>query len=119
MLWSQEGYDGEIGAEWIVFKRKDKDAVRRFLKTRFQDSIGKDIDPILSQQFYFNSKLLEELEVAENVRPYRRKQQMGEAILIPAGCAHQVKTTQAYCLKINILIFIAGQESWALYKTGR
>lgn len=35
--------------------------------------------------------LLEKLEKSHGVRPYTIKQYTGDAVLIPAGCAHQVR----------------------------
>jgi hypothetical protein len=90
MLWSQEGYDGVTGAEWMIFRREDTGALRRFLNSHFERK-ETEIDPIHSQYYYFDDALLITLEDAEGIRPFHFKQEMGEAVLIPAGCPHQVE----------------------------
>lgn len=95
MVWTQTGYDGVTGAEWLIFKREDKDAVRNFLNRHFQRNIDVDVDPIHSQRYYFDDDLLKVLEEEEGVSPFRHTQEMGEAVLIPAGCVHQVRTFMA------------------------
>jgi lysine-specific demethylase 3 len=47
-------------------------------------------DPIHGQQFYLDEDLRAELYEVKGVRSYRVYQRPGEAVFIPAGCAHQV-----------------------------
>ncbi|KAG6871870.1 hypothetical protein C0995_015574 [Termitomyces sp. Mi166 len=46
-------------------------------------------DPIHGQQFYLDEEMREKLYLATGVRSFRFYQRPGEAVFIPAGCAHQ------------------------------
>lgn len=48
-------------------------------------------DPIHGQQFYLDEDLRAELFNRVGVMSYRVYQRPGEAVFIPAGCAHQVR----------------------------
>jgi [histone H3]-dimethyl-L-lysine9 demethylase len=48
-------------------------------------------DPIHGQQFYLDEQLREELFQRAGVMSFRVYQRPGEAVFIPAGCAHQVR----------------------------
>lgn len=48
-------------------------------------------DPIHGQQFYLDEELRAELYERTGVRSFRVYQRPGEAVFIPAGCAHQVR----------------------------
>ncbi|KAI0301852.1 hypothetical protein B0F90DRAFT_1809951 [Multifurca ochricompacta] len=71
MVHAEAQTDGSPGvAAWDLFRAGDADRLRRFLKRRF--GVNGQHDPILSQQSH---------------RVYQRP---GDAVFIPAGCAHQV-----------------------------
>ncbi|KAG6877450.1 hypothetical protein C0993_007134 [Termitomyces sp. T159_Od127] len=48
-------------------------------------------DPIHGQQFYLDEEMRERLYATTGVKSYRFYQRPGEAVFIPAGCAHQVR----------------------------
>jgi hypothetical protein len=50
-------------------------------------------DPIHGQQYYLDEDLRLELYQRTGVMSFRVYQQPGEAVFIPAGCAHQVRDT--------------------------
>jgi len=80
---------GEGGAVWDIFAAEDTPKIRSFLR-----SLGKKnqtaIDPIHSQTHYLDTKLMQQLFEVEGVTSYRIFQRPGQAVFIPAGCAHQV-----------------------------
>lgn len=81
--------DGSPGcAAWDLFKAGDSDKLRGFLRKRFKGSFQHD--PIHSQQFYLDETLRKELLEECGIMSYRVYQRPGEAVFIPAGCAHQV-----------------------------
>lgn len=81
--------DGRPGsAAWDLFRAEDSDKIRQFLRKRFKGSFQHD--PIHSQQFYLDTALRKELWDEYGVKSYRVYQMPGEAVFIPAGCAHQV-----------------------------
>ena len=68
--------------------------------------------PIHSQGVYFTEDMLSELEARTGIRPFTIKQYTGEAIYIPAGCAHQVRYLAPYSIDTGLLKHgLSGQQS--------
>lgn len=89
MLFAEKRKDGTNGfAAWNIFRAEDADLIRKFLRER--NTVDKFDDPIHSQQYFLDSEQRRELFKAEGVRSWRINQHPGEAVFIPAGCAHQV-----------------------------
>ena len=86
MVWasSETGY-----ALWRIFPQAASSIVCNFLQTHA--GLSGPLHPIHSQRFYFTPHMLAELERQHGIRPYTIRQHSGEAIYIPAGCAHQVR----------------------------
>lgn len=76
------------GACWDIFRAEDSDGLRDFLREKF--GLSKTMDPIHSQLYYIDLKLRKELWDSKKIKSWRFVQQVGEAVFIPAGCAHQV-----------------------------
>ena len=90
MLYAANTPDGKPGsAAWDLFKAEDSPKLRKFLKRKFKGQYQHD--PIHSQQFYLDSNLRKELYEEFGVMSYRVYQKPGDAVFIPAGCAHQVR----------------------------
>jgi len=90
MVHSEPRPDGSQGvAAWDLFRAEDADRLRRFLKRRFGAS-GQH-DPILSQQYYLDAELRKELFDDYGIKSHRVYQRPGDAVFVPAGCAHQVR----------------------------
>lgn len=89
MLHTQPGYDGHMGAVWHVFTRDVKDRIRQFLKEH--GVYDGELDPIHSHANYFDSQLLALLKVETGIEPFIHEQQVGEAVVIPAGSVHEVR----------------------------
>jgi JmjC domain, hydroxylase len=88
MLWAAEK-DGNAGyALWHIFPASSSPTLRKFLRdvAGFTDP-G---DPIHSQSFYLTPGLLKRLADDYGVASYTIMQYPGQAVYIPAGCAHQV-----------------------------
>lgn len=82
--------DGKPGsAAWDLFRAEDSDKIREFLRNKYKGTFQHD--PIHSQQFYLDTTLRQELWQQFGVKSYRVYQKPGEAVFIPAGCAHQVR----------------------------
>ena len=89
MVYAEPCADGTPGgARWDLFRAEDAPAIRKFLTDRYKLASG--IDPIHSQQFYLDKQLRAELYAKTGVRSHQVIQRQGEAVFIPAGCAHQV-----------------------------
>lgn len=95
MAWTTVGFGGAEGAEWLIFARKHTEMVERFLHRHF--AVADGVNTIHSHQYYFDDHLLEVLWTEENVKPYRFVQQVGDVVVIPAGCAHQVRICYPLC----------------------
>jgi [histone H3]-dimethyl-L-lysine9 demethylase len=81
--------DGRPGsAVWDLYRAEDAPKLRKFLRKRFKGQYQHD--SIHSQQFYLDSQLRQELYDEFQVKSFRVYQKPGEAVFIPAGCAHQV-----------------------------
>ncbi|EKM59423.1 uncharacterized protein PHACADRAFT_249898 [Phanerochaete carnosa HHB-10118-sp] len=98
MLYASSTPGGEPGsAAWDLFRAEDSSKIRKFLKRKFKGQFQHD--PIHSQQFYLDAPLRKELYEEFSVKSYRIYQKPGEAVFIPAGCAHQV-CNLADCIKV-------------------
>ncbi|KAJ9051227.1 hypothetical protein DSO57_1006479 [Entomophthora muscae] len=88
---------GVAGAIWHLFRREDAGTIREFIREKFP---GITIhDPIHDQYFYLTDALLEELFTSRGVKPFIMEQKVGEVVLIPAGCPHQVRNLYP-CIKL-------------------
>ncbi|KAI0332443.1 hypothetical protein GY45DRAFT_1369153 [Cubamyces sp. BRFM 1775] len=84
-------------AAWDIFRAEDTAKLRKFLRKKFKGQYQHD--PIHSQQFYLDASLRQELYKDYGVKSHRIYQKPGEAVFIPAGCAHQV-CNLADCIKV-------------------
>ncbi|KAF4574934.1 hypothetical protein EYR36_006286 [Pleurotus pulmonarius] len=100
MTYAAPTITGEPGyAAWDLFRSQDSDKLRQFLRKRFKGAFQND--PIHAQQFYLDEQLRRELWDTARVKSFRIYQRPGQAVFIPAGCAHQV-VNLADCIKVAI-----------------
>ncbi|KAH7105325.1 Clavaminate synthase-like protein [Auriculariales sp. MPI-PUGE-AT-0066] len=92
---------GDGGAVWDIFAAEDTPKIRNFLKTLSTGKHQTTIDPIHGQTHYLDSGLMQQLYDEEGVTSYRIFQRPGQAVFIPAGCAHQV-CNLADCIKVAV-----------------
>lgn len=85
------------GALWHIFAPEDCDKIRAYLHGR--GLYPEDRDPIHARQTYVNAVMRADLQDLQVV-PYEIYQKVGDAVMIPAGCAHQV-CTQLFILPIR------------------
>ncbi|KAF8516634.1 hypothetical protein JB92DRAFT_3309464 [Gautieria morchelliformis] len=98
MLYSANRPDGGEGmAAWDIFRAEDTYKIRRFLHKYFKGQFIND--PIHSQTFYLDVHLRRQLFDEFGVSSWRLYQRPGDAVFIPAGCAHQV-VNLADCIKV-------------------
>ncbi|KAJ3551840.1 hypothetical protein NM688_g4478 [Phlebia brevispora] len=86
------------GALWIIFAPEDTDKIRHYLCQKYQLNTA-DACPIHLQKYYLQNSDIRALYAQEQVIPYIFTQKKGQAICIPAGCAHQVSNNGA-CIKV-------------------
>jgi JmjC domain, hydroxylase len=89
MVWSSGRHEPRHSyALWRIFPQAASSVISDFLRDTGFSGSGQ---PIHSQTVYFTETMLKELEARHGIRPFTIRQFTGEAIFIPAGCAHQVQ----------------------------
>ncbi|KAI0373844.1 hypothetical protein BV20DRAFT_1033715 [Pilatotrama ljubarskyi] len=100
------------GALWHIFRPDDLEKLQEYLRLRTSTQQGAEIsDPIHDQSVYLTPAMLEDLRIL-GVRPFAVQQQVGDAVFIPAGCAHQVSNTSA-CIKIACDFLCLDSVPWS------
>ncbi|GAA5965164.1 hypothetical protein JCM21900_004625 [Sporobolomyces salmonicolor] len=109
LLWASEGPSCQAGvAIWDLFRAEDSEKIRDFLYELIAERRGyrdaaearsKHDDPIHTQIFFLDRALRKRLWEAKGVKSWRVHQRPGQAVFIPAGCAHQV-CNFADCIKV-------------------
>jgi [histone H3]-dimethyl-L-lysine9 demethylase len=79
-------------AVWDIFPSEATEKIRAFLRS----TTNRVDDPIMRQTFYITPSQLIQLREQYNVIPWRIFQNPGDAVFIPAGCAHQVFLSRCY-----------------------
>lgn len=74
-------------AVWDIFPVEATDILRSYLRETVSYPVD---DPVLRQTFYISTPQLAELKEKYYIAPWRIYQNPGDAVFIPAGCAHQV-----------------------------
>lgn len=93
MLWSKHP-PGDASTEppcaaWDIFRAEDADRLRELMREHFEDA--SECDPIHSQDYYLDEDVRRKFS-ANGVLSHRIYQHVGEAVFIPAGCAHQASS---------------------------
>ena len=79
--------DGSLGgARWDIFSPSDTTRLRKVLRVHENPE-----DPVLSQNIYLSPSMLRELALQHDIKASTFIQKQGDAVFIPAGCAHQVR----------------------------
>ena len=86
MVWSVNGAD--TAAIWHIFRAHDDALVRRFLEEDFPDLDG--ANPVHCQELYLTEEHFRRLKQRYNVEPLVVYQRLGDTVLLPARCIHQV-----------------------------
>jgi hypothetical protein len=91
LLYASHLPDGTSGyAVWHIFPPTTTHVLRDFLRNESSINFSGSSDPIHRQTIYLTPSLLQLLFEKHGIRPYAIHQHAGDAIFIPAGCAHQV-----------------------------
>nr|XP_043622981.1 lysine-specific demethylase JMJ25 [Erigeron canadensis]XP_043622982.1 lysine-specific demethylase JMJ25 [Erigeron canadensis]XP_043622983.1 lysine-specific demethylase JMJ25 [Erigeron canadensis] len=110
------------GAQWDVFRREDVSKLVEFLRKYSNElnssycSPKKVIHPILDESFYLDSFHKKYLKEEFDVEPWTFVQNIGEAVIIPAGYPYQVKKIKS-C--VNVVFETISPESASIaFKLG-
>jgi lysine-specific demethylase 3 len=91
MLYAADHPDGSSGlAVWHIFPASATSDIRKFLLQEETVGFNGPGDPIHNHDIYLDPPLLALLASKYGIQPYTIYQAPGDAIFIPAGCAHQV-----------------------------
>jgi hypothetical protein len=87
LLHSSNG-ENDVAAEWLIFQSEDASHLREYMRSAIP-GIERDEDPINSQRHFLTTKDLKALKKLR-ILPTIIHQKVGDAVIIPAHCPHQV-----------------------------
>ena len=96
-----------LGAEWVIYLRRHTAVLATELRKQFPQ-FGLEEDPIHSRKLFITRELEQKIFESTGIRPIRFFQHVGEAVYIPAGCAHQVRTHPPGNICLILLFVYAG-----------
>ena len=89
LVWSS-GSPSEAAAIWDIVPFEALPALRKFiLDNGFHTGPG---DPVHSQAIFLTDAMIEQFRAQHNFVVWIIYQRAGDAVFIPAGCAHQVRS---------------------------
>ncbi|MQL89441.1 hypothetical protein Taro_022013 [Colocasia esculenta] len=98
----------EGGALWDIFRKEDSAKLQAYLRKHCREfrhvhccPVEQVVHPIHDQTFYLTLEHKRQLKKEFGIEPWTFVQKLGEAVFIPAGCAHQVRNLKS-CIKVAL-----------------
>ncbi|XP_020231470.1 lysine-specific demethylase JMJ25 isoform X2 [Cajanus cajan] len=91
----------QSGAQWDVFRRQDVPKLIEYLQRHYDefsytnDYYKKMVHPILDQSIFLDSTHKMRLKEEFKIEPWSFQQHVGQAVIIPAGCAYQIRNSKS------------------------
>lgn len=108
-----------VGAVWHIFSQADTKTLETLLPrivsevgTREEDDgmLGSTI-PLLDSVIYLDEPTLLHLREVADITPYVLLQRLGDAVLLPAGCAHQAALPPVFLRSVAVITMRHMQSS--------
>ncbi|GBG92070.1 hypothetical protein CBR_g54325 [Chara braunii] len=94
------------GAVWDVFRREDIGKLEEYLREHWREfrhlnnePLKRLLHPIYDQTFFLTEEHKLKLKEEKGIEPWTFQQHLGDAVLVPAGCPHQVRNMKS-CFKL-------------------
>ncbi|XP_047940902.1 lysine-specific demethylase JMJ25-like isoform X3 [Salvia hispanica] len=94
--------DDDSGALWDIFRQQDVPKLEEYLKRHFKEFrhiygnlLPEVVHPIHDQTIYLTSEHRKRLKEEYGIEPWTFVQRLGDAVIIPAGCPHQVRNLKS------------------------
>ena len=96
---------GHAGAVWDIARREDVPDINSWLKGNCSEfkhqglpvEDSPNLNPVLDQKFMLVERHREALKRETGVEFWHFEQHLGEGVLIPGGCPHQVRNLKSCC----------------------
>ncbi|CAL9242394.1 unnamed protein product [Arabidopsis halleri] len=103
-----ENVETDDGALWDIFRREDIPKLEHYLQKHYKEfrhfyccPLSQIAHPIHDQTFYLTRYHIAKLKEEYGIEPWTFNQKLGDAVLIPVGCPHQVRNLKS-CTKVAL-----------------
>jgi lysine-specific demethylase 3 len=105
-----QNVETDDGALWDIFRREDIPKLESYIEKHHKEfrhlyccPVSQVVHPIHDQNFYLTRYHIMKLKEEYGIEPWTFNQKLGDAVLIPVGCPHQVRN-----LKVIFYTFSLG-----------